>query len=151
MRPTYRIVVLLVAGTACIGIAGAVAVRSPLRAQEARSQWSGIYTAEQAQRGEPLYAFNCAACHNWDLTGNEIGPALAGDAFSARWDGRLLAELFDYTQALMPQNSPGGLSRQQTADVLAFMLRTGSVPPGGTEFPARTEDLGEALYQGKAP
>ncbi len=142
---------LLVAGVASIGIAVGVLVRSPLRAQEVASQWDGIYTAAQAQRGEPLYAENCAPCHRWDLKGNEIGPALAGEAFSARWDGRLLAELFDYTRALMPQNSPGGLSRQQTADVLAFMLRTGGVPPGRTEFPARTEDLGQILYLREGP
>ena len=151
MRRTHLFTVLLAAAVATISVAGEVAGRSPLQAQELTSQWGGVYTAAQAQRGEPLYADNCAACHNWDLTGNEIGPALAGDAFAARWDGRLLGELFDYTQALMPQNSPGGLSWQQTADVLAFMLRTDGAPPGGSEFPSRTEDLGEALYQRSAP
>ncbi len=151
MRRTHPLTVLLAAGVASLSVAGEVAVRSPLQAQEVTSQWAGVYTVAQADRGEPLYADNCAACHNWDLTGNEIGPALAGDAFSLRWDGRLLAELFDYTQALMPQNSPGGLSRRQTADILAFMLRTDGVPPGRTEFPARAEDLGEALYQRRSP
>jgi quinoprotein glucose dehydrogenase len=151
MRRTHLFTVLMAAGVANFGAVGEVAVRSPLQAQELASQWGGVYTSAQAQRGEPLYAENCAACHNWDLTGNEIGPALAGDAFSARWDGRLLAELFDYTRALMPQNSPGGLSRQQTADVLAFMLSTDGAPAGQTEFPSLTEDLGEALYERDAP
>ena len=151
MRRTHLFTVLLTAGVSSFSVAGKMAVRSPLQAQELTSQWGGVYTVAQAQRGEPLYAENCAACHNWDLTGNEIGPALAGDAFSFRWDGRSLAELFDYTRALMPQNSPGGLSGQQTADVLAFMLSTDGAPAGQSEFPSLTEDLGEALYQRTGP
>jgi hypothetical protein len=41
----------------------------------------------------------------------------------------------------MPQNSPGSLSRQQNADILAFMLSKANVPPGKTELPTQTEVL----------
>jgi len=34
-----------------------------------RSVWDGVYTAEQAKRGEALYANNCASCHGSALGG----------------------------------------------------------------------------------
>ena len=121
----------------------------PAAAQGMKSQWDGIYTEAQAARGEKLYAANCAACHNWDLKGNEIGPALTGPSFAGRWNGKPMRDLFDYTQALMPQTSPGGLTRQQNADILAFMFRTGSAPAGKTEFPARADGLAPLTYVAK--
>ena len=121
----------------------------PASAQSTKSQWDGIYTDAQASRGEKLYAANCAACHNWNLKGNEIGPALTGPAFAGRWNGRPMSDLFDYTQALMPQNSPGGLTRQQNADILAFVFRTGAAPAGKAEFPSRADALAPLTYIAK--
>src|SRR5688500_3856915 len=115
----------LAAGVTALMLSAVPAVR-PASAQSVKSQWDGIYTQAQAARGEKLYAANCAPCHNWDLKGNEIGPALTGPSFAGRWNGKPMGDLFEYTQAMMPQFSPGGLTRQQNADILAFMLRTGS-------------------------
>lgn len=148
---THGFKVFLVIGIASIGMAQGFNGDAPIQAQEIHSQWDEIYASGQAQRGEGLYAENCAACHSWDLTGNEIGSALTGDAFSARWNGRTLAELLDYTQALMPQNSPGGLSRQQTIDVLAYIFRVGGAPSGQIELQERMEEFGNILYLAKAP
>ena len=36
-------------------------------AQAAKSVKEGVYTADQAKRGEALYKENCAACHGEDL------------------------------------------------------------------------------------
>ncbi|MBM3779816.1 MAG: cytochrome c [Acidimicrobiia bacterium] len=110
------------------------------------SQQDGVYTAAQAKRGEALYATNCAPCHNWDLKGNEIGPALAGTAFTARWNGRTLGDLFIFTQALMPQHSPGGLAPSQTADILAYMLQVDGAPAGRAELPARRDNPTRLQY-----
>ena len=140
----------LVAWGAALG--AAVVSSGPLAsAQGTRSQWDAVYTVAQAKRGEALYAPNCAPCHNWNLGGNEIGPALTGPSFGARWDGRSLADLLDYTQALMPQNSPGGLSRQQNADILAFVFQTGGAPAGKTEFPVQRDVLSQITYAVKTP
>ena len=41
-------------------------------AQEAtRSVWDGVYTNDQAKRGEALYARECGSCHGDMLTGGE--------------------------------------------------------------------------------
>jgi mono/diheme cytochrome c family protein len=130
---------------------GALSSRPRVAAQGTTSQWDGVYTAAQADRGEALYASNCAPCHNWDLTGTEIAPALAGSSFGGRWTGKSLAKLFDYTQALMPQNSPGGLTRQQNADILAFVFQSGNAPPGPTELPIDPDRLSQLTYVARTP
>ncbi len=38
----------------------------------------GLYTAEQADRGEDVYAAMCSTCHGVDLSGGGITPPLAG-------------------------------------------------------------------------
>ena len=70
-----------------------------------------------------------------------VADRLAGPGFVARWSTRSLGELFDYMRSVMPLNSPGGLSAQQNADLLAFMLRRANYPPEAKELPASTEAL----------
>lgn len=140
-----------VGAVAVLGLVLALASAGTPAAQGAKSQWDGIYTAAQAKRGEALYALNCAPCHSWNLAGNEIGPALTGLAFTARWSGRSIGELFDYTRALMPANSPGGLTAQQNADILAFMFQVGRAPTGSTELPSGSEKLASVMFVAKTP
>ena len=47
--------------------------------------WGGVFTAEQATRGEGAYERECATCHLADLLGDGIAPALTGAAFGFRW------------------------------------------------------------------
>jgi mono/diheme cytochrome c family protein len=112
-----------------------------LSAQALLSSWSGIYTEGQAMRGAALYAENCAQCHQANLTGGDLAPPLTGPAFFSKWNDRSVAELFDYQTSTMPLNSPGGLSLEQNADLIAFMLRQGKYPSGAKELPARRESL----------
>ena len=116
-------VLLSAAGVALVA-AGAV------QAQDARTTWSGIYTAEQAERGAAIYGKECAPCHGASLSGVEQAPALAGDQFNSTWEGQSLADLFDRMRTTMPQTNPGSLSRAQNADILAFILRSGGFPAG---------------------
>ena len=44
----------------------------------ARSVTQGVYTADQAKRGEGIYKEQCAACHGDNLEGSGPMPALAG-------------------------------------------------------------------------
>ena len=91
-----------------------------------KSLWSGVYSEEQAAPGEKLYAANCANCHGPELEGTAGGPALTGPALSARWAGKSLADLFEYQQAFMPWNSPGGFLRPRNVDILAYVLKKGA-------------------------
>jgi mono/diheme cytochrome c family protein len=100
-------------------------------AQAPRSTiWDGVYTTEQATRGEALYRTRCVACHGDALGGAEAAPALTGDVFNATWEGVALADLFERARTTMPQDRPGSLSRPQNAEILAFILRSGKFPAG---------------------
>src|SRR2546430_16270645 len=77
-----------------------------LRAQEpagSRSVWDGVYTEEQAKRGEPVYQKECAACHGAMMTGGESAPPLTGGGFQANWNGLTLGDLFDRIRKTMPK------------------------------------------------
>jgi len=99
-------------------------------AQPARTIWDGLYTEEQAARGEKLYAEHCAKCHSDTLGGQEAAPALTGATFYSNWEGETLEALFDRMRSTMPQDKPGSLSRAQNADILAHMLHIGGFPAG---------------------
>jgi mono/diheme cytochrome c family protein len=125
-----------------------------LRAQapaETRSVWDGVYTDEQAKRGEEVYHQECAACHGEMLNGGESAPPLTGGAFQANWNGLTLGDLFDRIRKTMPQTKPGRLTRQQDADVLAFMLSINKFPTGKTELYRQSEMLKEIRFEAKKP
>ncbi len=112
-----------------------------------RSVWDGVYTDEQAKRGAALYAKECAGCHGPALTGGEEAPALTGGGFTSNWNGLTLGDLFERTRATMPQNDPGKVSRQQHADILAFILSVNKFPAGKAELEKQTEMLKEILFE----
>lgn len=116
-----------------------------------RSVWDGVYTAEQARRGEKLAVEHCVACHGERLTGGESAPALAGDVFNANWDGLMLADLFDRMRSSMPQDQPGSLSRQQNADMLAYMLSIGTFPAGDTALAPEAGILAHIRFESIRP
>jgi len=126
-----------------------------LRAQtpeaESRSVWDGVYTEDQAKRGEEIYRKECAACHGAMLTGGESAPPLTGGAFLANWNGLTMGDLFDRIRKTMPQTNPGRLTRQQDADILAFMLSVNKFPAGKTELYRQSEMLKEIRFESAKP
>ena len=106
-----------------------------------RSVWDGVYTGDQAKRGQPLYLKHCASCHGDQLSGGEQAPPLAGGEFLSNWDGLPLGDLFERIRRSMPQDHPGKLSRQENADILAYMLAVNRFPEGKTELATATEQL----------
>jgi cytochrome c len=139
-------------------IAGLLVITSPLcllRAQapaaESRTVWDGVYTEDQAKRGEPIYRKECAACHGDMLTGGESAPPLTGGAFLANWNGLTMGDLFDRIRKTMPQNALGHLTRQQDADILAFMLSVNKFPAGKTELYRQLEMLKEIQFEATKP
>jgi S-disulfanyl-L-cysteine oxidoreductase SoxD len=116
-------------------------------ASESRSVWDGVYTDEQARRGEPIYKKECAPCHGELLTGGESAPPLSGGAFLSNWNGLSVGDLFDRIRKTMPQTAPGRLTKQQNADVLAFMLSVNKFPAGKTELYKQSEMLKEIRFE----
>src|SRR5437763_15073364 len=102
-----------------------------MQAQQPRTVRDGVYTDAQATRGAAIYKDKCASCHGPTL-GGSLAPPLSGDAFAAQWGGPLSA-IVDKIQLTMPANAMGTLTREQAADVLAFMLQTSKFPTGRTE------------------
>jgi mono/diheme cytochrome c family protein len=100
----------------------------------------GVYTDDQAKRGQAVYRDQCASCHG-DTLGGRIGPPLAGDDFLSDWNKQPLSELFGKIKNTMPQDAPGKLTVQQSADVLAYMLQAGKFPAGRTELRANEDAL----------
>ena len=136
---------------ATVAIVMIIAALSPTSSAQqsapSRSVWDGVYTAEQAKRGEPLYAQHCSSCHGSTFEGGEMAPPLAGGAFNANWNGLSLGDLAERIRISMPQNSPGSLSRQQYVDILAAMLGGGEFPQGGTELPREVEALKQIVFE----
>ena len=107
------------------------AAQAPASSRTARD---GVYSDEQARRGQAVYRDKCASCHGAALAGANA-PPLAGDAFLGVWGGPV-AELVDKIQHTMPQDDPGKLTRQQSTDVVAYMLQVGKFPAGRAELSA---------------
>ncbi len=126
-------------------------LRAQTAAAASRTVWDGVYTEEQAKRGEPIYRKECAACHGDMLTGGESSPPLTGGAFLANWNGLTMGDLFDRIRKTMPQSAPGRLTRQQDADILAFMLSVNKFPAGKTELYRQLEMLKEIRFEAMKP
>jgi mono/diheme cytochrome c family protein len=105
------------------------------------SVWDGIYTAVQAERGANAYGDHCAECHGTSLDGTGEAPPLAGPEFLSHYDGRTVGNLFDRTRNTMPNNAPGTLSRNDYADILAYILKFNGFPAGDKELDRRSEYL----------
>ena len=120
-------------------------------AQTNRSVWDGVYTEAQAKRGQALYAKECASCHGTELTGGESAPPLTGIAFLANWNGLTVGDLFQRMWVSMPQDDPTRMSRQQHADILAFLLGANRFPPGKTELDRQTEVLKLIRFEAEKP
>ena len=107
----------------------------------AASVWDGVYTEEQAKRGEAIYYMRCAACHGPTLEGGDMTPALSGGVFTSTWNDVSVADLFERIRISMPLDRPSTLSRAQTADVTAFLLQENKWPAGSAELPRELEAL----------
>ena len=144
-----------IAAVAIIGLVAIGTFYSALRAQDApsgsRSVWDGVYTQEQAERGHSLYSQHCASCHGDTLTGGDATPPLAGGDFLANWSGLTVGDLFERIRRTMPQSDPGRLSRQQDADVLAYILSVNEFPAGQTELPHDTQLLKLIRFEATKP
>lgn len=137
------------AGAAIIGLAGLAA---GLAAQQmSRSVWQGVYTTEQAKRGESLYARECASCHGDSLTGGEQVPPLAGGEFLADWNGLSAGDLFERIRKTMPMNKPGKLSPEVNADILAYVLAVNKFPSGDVILSHDAEMLKQIRIEATKP
>ena len=118
----------------------ALLTATPNAAQE-QSVTSGVYTDDQAARGEATYNNECSSCHGAGLEGDGFAPALAGTEFLSNWNGTTLGDLFDRIRISMPPGSPASVPPQSKADIVAHLLKSNKYPAGTTEIGKDLEPL----------
>lgn len=152
MDKTLTAIIGLAMFAGCYGAVHARGRTAPQRssaAAESRSVWDGVYTEEQAKRGETLYNKECASCHGDTLIGAGGASPLTGGTFLSNWNGLTVGDLFERIRKTMPQGSLGKLTKQQDADVLAYILSFNKFPAGKTELPRQVEFLKEIRLEAK--
>jgi mono/diheme cytochrome c family protein len=104
---------------------------SLLHAQDTKSTSTGVFTDEQAKRGEAAYQRACATCHGADLHSTEPeAPDLTDGPFKFGWQGKTIAERFEIIRTTMPPRKGGSLDDQTYLDIVTYILRFNKVPSG---------------------
>ena len=118
-----------------------------------RTVWDGVYTTEQATRGQVAFAAKCASCHGANLEGThgsavEVDATpLIGPSFIEKWREDNLGELFRYIRDSMPREAAGTVLEKDKVDILAFLLDRNSFPAGSHELTPSV--LGNIMLVGK--
>jgi mono/diheme cytochrome c family protein len=136
----FRIAVVALFAVWVVGVS-----RVPVIAEQAapaqKTIWDGVYTDDQAKRGETAFTASCQECHGQDMAGDGFAPALAGGDFNNNWNTLTVADLYERIRISMPPNNPSGVTPQQKADIVAYILKYNKLPAGKTELSAKPEDL----------
>jgi mono/diheme cytochrome c family protein len=154
--PQATFIAVAVACVASWGLGATVgAARPNMAAQSAEtpapSVWAGVYTATQVARGDVAYREECANCHGTALEGGDMTPALVGGGFTSNWNDLTVGDLFERIRVTMPLDRPGKLTRQQNADVIAFLLNSNGWPEGKTDLGVDLGALKQIRIQSTKP
>ena len=96
--------------------------------------WDGVFTDDQAGRGQKIYAVSCAPCHKTDLLGDSGTPALAGTDFFSRFGGSSVDDLVKTIRASMPQDAPDSLGTPAYVDLVGYLLKANGGSAGAAEL-----------------
>jgi cytochrome c len=112
----------------CMALLGGVfAIALSLSAQdEATSVQSGVYSQEQAERGEQLFGEACMVCHQPE--------EFADGGYMDGWSGMNVNDMVEFIRSTMPEDNPGRLKRQEYIDIVAFLFQQNGLPAGETEM-----------------
>ena len=119
-----------------------------VRAQDKKTVWDKVYTAEQATKGKVEYDNHCAGCHVKDLSGRDgggEGPELAGAAFTKKWDFQNLNQLFSEIKTRMPRDQPATLSEEAYLNIVTYILQANKYPAGEEELTPDSAALANIL------
>jgi len=107
-----------------------------------RTVGDGVYTAEQALRGDTLNAVHCGLCHSLD--------EWTSPSFLNNWMGNPVSYLFEVIRSTMPPLNPGHLTPDQYVDIIAYLLHLNGAPVG--EVPLSSEKaVLESILMGDSP
>lgn len=121
---SFAVVVFVTAfGRTDMQLTSATTQKRPLAEFVLKSSASdSLYTEEQAAAGQAVFTKVCVECHE--------KKDIAGTDFRAKWTGRPLFDLFELIRTTMPDSNPGGMSRDEYAAALAYILKENGLPAG---------------------
>ncbi len=94
---------------------------------------SGFYSVEQAARGRESFVMICEECHS--------SSEFRGDDFEWTWRRQTVWNFYRELIQTMPEDSPGALSEQTYADVIAYILQINEYSAGDSELTATEEAM----------
>jgi alcohol dehydrogenase (cytochrome c) len=98
-------------------------VPRPVRAEVMTVSVSeGVFSAAQVARGARVFAQHCSECH---ATENYSGQSL-----QAKWGSFSLGDIYQDISLSMPPVNPGGLSPEDYASIVAYLLSESGYLPG---------------------
>jgi S-disulfanyl-L-cysteine oxidoreductase SoxD len=121
--------------TAISGPALALAQDSTAKAvpSSALTTLTGVYTDQQANRGESIYRNTCLACHD--------DSDHTGAVFKQNWDTRTAFDLFETIRTTMPNDDPGRLPREDYSSIVAYLFKVNKMPSGKKPLPTDSTGL----------
>lgn len=112
---------------------------------------SGVFTQDQAAKGQDLYAKHCASCHGDSLQGS-LAPPLSGPMFGQLWQAAFnVDDLYYVMRTSMPMPRAGSLSSAEYLQLLAFILSKNGFEAGTTALTADAGSLASIRLAPPAP
>jgi len=108
-------------------------------AADPRTTNDGVYTEDQADVGETLYAQHCLLCHDKKY----FRPVMK------RWEGQPISILYTVMMTSMPESNPGFLTEKEYVDILAYILSLSRYAPGDTELDYKDGALNELTVEAR--
>jgi hypothetical protein len=114
----------------CLAVSALICtLTNQLGAQSAltRSTLDGVFTVQQARRGESSFYAQCVDCH-------DIAEFSGPEAVFQKERGNSIWPIFDFMWSEMPEDRPAWLEPNEYADILAFLLSEFGMPAGNAEL-----------------
>ena len=90
-----------------------------------KTVWDGVYTADQAKRGDAVFTRRCLKCHS---TGFER------TGFVERWREDRLSGFFNFISTYMPRDNPGSATQNEYLDIASYIMSNNDLPAGAQEL-----------------
>ena len=153
LAPSIVVITLIHFTVGSGGLSARTAASSEPRQPAApKTVWDGVYTKEQAIRGQAAYMQVCSYCHRADMSGSEVrgelAPELVGAYFLLRWSGPL-SQLLIKIDDEMPKDAPGTVTSEAAIDIIGYLLEANDARPGTAELPPDREKVKQVLVTKK--
>ena len=103
----------------------------------------GVYTEEQAKRGQDTFETICSECHKAEW--------FAEAEFKQHWAYGELFWVYDFIRTNMPYENGGTLAPQTYRDVMAYILKLRGYKAGTYELPTNDDGWMQIVFPPDPP